>query len=173
MSRIDSPDSKPTSERQVLFLDFDGTIHRYGALRTRRGIVSSAPDIKLFEFAPVLAECIRPYEKAEIVLSTSWVRALGYQRAKNALPTELRERVVGATYHSKFYDTWAWPAIGRGIQILRYVEAHHVTKWVAIDDEVDGFDGYLLHVVQCGEMFGLGDERTRCLLRVRLAEQFG
>ncbi|WP_082625006.1 HAD domain-containing protein [Paraburkholderia caribensis] len=173
MSQREHIDGESTSERQVLFLDYDGTIHRHSALRTRRGIISSAPNIKLFEFASVLVECLKPYPQLEIVLSTSWVRGLGYQRAKSALPTELRERVVGATYHSKFYDAWAWPVIGRGIQVLRYVRTHHLTRWVAIDDEIDGFYGQMSHVVQCDETLGLGDEATQRLLRVRLAEQFG
>ncbi|WP_091790077.1 HAD domain-containing protein [Paraburkholderia steynii] len=173
MNQRDRIESESTSERHVLFLDFDGTTHRQSALRTRRGIVSSAPNIKLFEFAPVLVDCIKPYPQLEIVLSTSWVRALGYQRAKNALPVELRERVVGATYHSKFYDAWAWPVIGRGIQVLRYVQTHHLTRWVAIDDEIDGFEEFLNHVVRCDVMLGLGDEATQRLLRIRLAEQFG
>ncbi|WP_109476678.1 HAD domain-containing protein [Paraburkholderia sp. C35] len=162
-----------STERQVLFLDYDGVIHRLGAVRTRRGIISAAPSIRLFEFAPVLAECLEPYKGLEIVLSTSWVRVLGYRRAKDALPAELRERVVGATYHSKYYDAWAWPSIGRGIQVLRYVRAHRLTRWLAIDDEIDGFDEYLSHVVQCNEKLGLGDTATQNLLRVRLAEKFG
>jgi hypothetical protein len=164
---------KPTSDRQVLFLDFDGVVHRLGAIRTRRGITSAAPSIKLFEFAPILVECLEPYTRVEIVLSTSWVRVLGYQRAKKALPTTLVKRVVGATYHSKYSDAWAWPSIGRGIQILRYVQVHRLSQWLAIDDEIDGFDEYLSHVVCCDEKLGLGDMATQTLLRVRLAEQFG
>ncbi|MGF6808584.1 hypothetical protein OKW30_003710 [Paraburkholderia sp. Clong3] len=172
MNQISGSPRELTSDRQVLFLDYDGVIHRLGALRTRRGIISGAPYVKLFEFAPVLAECLEPYRRLEVVLSTSWVRVLGYQRAKNALPTVLRERVVGATYHSKFYDAWAWSSKGRGIQVLRYVRTHHLTRWLAIDDDIDGFDEYLSHVVQCDEKLGLGAVATQNLLRVRLAEQF-
>jgi hypothetical protein len=160
------------SHRQVLFLDFDGVMHRYGAVRTRRGIMSTSQSIELFEFSDILIECLEPYASLEIVLSTSWVRALGYQRAKNALPSALRERVAGATYHSKYYDARAWPTFGRGIQILRYVRTHRLTRWLAIDDEIDGLDEYLSHVVRCDESFGLGDAETQNLLKIRLAEQF-
>src|ERR1700692_2034672 len=84
--------------RQVLFVDYDGSLHRFGAYRTRRGIVSSNPaTVELFEFAPLLAELIEPYPQVEIVLSTSWVRVLGFRRARAELPVEsLRQRVVGA-----------------------------------------------------------------------------
>ncbi|MFB9125727.1 hydrolase [Paraburkholderia dipogonis] len=162
----------PASKRHVLFLDFDGVMHRLGAVRTRRGIISTTPSIQLFEFSNILIECLEPYAILEIVLSTSWVRALGYQRARNALPPLLRERVAGATYHSKYYDARAWPTMGRGIQILRYVRTHRLTRWLAVDDEIDGFDEYLSHVVRCDERLGLGDVETQNLLKLRLAEQF-
>lgn len=173
MKATDGSGHEPTSDRQVLFLDFDGVMHRFGALRTRRGIISDKPSVRLFEFAPVLVECLKPYPRLEIVLSTSWVRALGYQRAKNVLPAELRERVVGATYHSRYHDAWKWPAIARGIQILRYVRVHRLQRWLAVDDCTDGFDGFEEHVVKCDEHLGLGDSKTRDLLQRRLAEQFG
>ena len=172
MSEGSSDESMPISERRILFLDFDGVIHRLGAVRTRRGVVSAAPSIELFEFAPVLVECLKPYVGVDIVLSTSWVPALGYQRAKAALPMALRERVVGATYHSKFFDADAWSSKARGTQILRYVRTHRLGRWLAIDDDIEGFEEYSSHVVRCDEKLGLGDVETQKLLRVRLAEQF-
>lgn len=164
--------NQSASDRQVLFLDYDGVVHRFGAIRTRRGIISVSPSIKLFEFAPVLAEWLEPYKRLEIVLSTSWVRILGYQRAKAALPATLRERVIGATYHSRYYDASTWPSMERGIQVLRYVRTHRLTRWLAIDDEIAGFEDCLSHVVRCDEQLGLGDAETQKLVRNRLAEQF-
>lgn len=159
--------------RQVLFLDFDGVLHRFGAVRTRKGVSSTSPSIRLFEFSPILVECLAPHSRVEIVLSTAWVHRLGYQRAKNALPAALGERVVGATYHSKYFDAATWASKGRGTQILRYVLTHHLTSWLAIDDEIVGFGDYLSHVVICDENVGLGDMKTQELLRNRLSEQFG
>ncbi|SIT36596.1 conserved hypothetical protein [Paraburkholderia ribeironis] len=164
---------KTERNRQVLFLDFDGVLHRFGAVRTRRGIVSISPAVQLFEFAPILVECLAPHDRLEIVLSTSWVYLLGYQRAKNALPGALSERVVGATYHSKYFDSDMWASKARGTQILRYVLTHRLTRWLAIDDEIVGFGEHLSHVVRCDENSGLGDVSTQTLLRTRLAEQFG
>jgi hypothetical protein len=162
------------SSRQVLFVDYDGTLHRFGAYRTRRGIVSSDPGIQLFEFAALLAELLGPYPQVDIVLSTSWVRAFGFRQARKALPIDsLRQRVVGATFHSRFPDALAWPAIGRGVQILRYVRAHGLSRWVAIDDEDDGFEEEIEHLVKCDKRFALGDRKTHQALQCRLAEQFG
>lgn len=163
------------SSRRVLFVDYDGVLHRLSAHRTRRGIVSGDPKtIQLFEYASVLEEVIKPYADLEIVLSTSWVETLGFDRAKNALPIEsLRARVVGATFHSKYHDAWSWPIIGRGVQVLRYVRVHRLRHWVAIDDQCDGFDDHEEHIVKCEEKLALGDLKTVELLRYRLATQFG
>lgn len=109
------------SDRQVLFLDYDGVLHRGGAYRTKHGIISSDPThIKLFEYADVLAAILAPYLDLELVLSTSWVKVLGFNRARSALPVaELRAKVVGATYHSKFDDAYFWNSMARGVQVLR------------------------------------------------------
>ncbi|MBB5462343.1 HAD domain-containing protein [Paraburkholderia sp. Cpub6] len=161
-------------QRAVLFLDYDGTLHRGPTYRTRRGIVSSDPErIALFEFAPLLDALLKPYPQLEIVLSTSWVPVLGFKRAKKFLPTSLRERVVGATFHSMYADAFAWPTIGRGIQVLRYVGVHRLRRWLAIDDQDDGAEGYEKHFVKCNQALGLGDSETVELLQCRLAEQFG
>ncbi|MEX3967222.1 HAD domain-containing protein [Paraburkholderia sp. EG286B] len=159
--------------RQVVFLDFDGVLHRLGAVRTRKGITSTSPSIRLFEFAPILMDCLAPYDSVEIVLSTSWVHHLGYQRAKNALPMALSERVVGATFHSKYFDAGTWASKPRGAQVLRYVQTHRLMRWLAIDDEILGFGDHVSHVVRCDENLGLGDAKTQVVLCTRLAEQFG
>lgn len=174
MTENDSGQSLEASQRHVVFVDYDGVLHRGSARRTRRGIVSSAPKtIELFEYAWILEEVLRPHGEVEIVLSTSWVPTLGFDRARDALPlASLRARVVGATYHSRYHDARSWPILGRGIQVLRYVHVHRLQHWLAIDDRCDGFDDHDQHVVKCDERLALGDSETVELLRRRLAEQF-
>ncbi|WP_224101652.1 HAD domain-containing protein [Paraburkholderia caribensis] len=169
------PPERPwTSSRRVLFTDFDGVLRRGQAYRTQNGIVSSHPSIQLFEFAHILAEAIAPYPELELVLSTSWVKALGFDRARDSLPLPLlRQRVKGATYHSRFYDRFAWNQIPRGEQIRRYVERHHLVKWLAIDDRDDGFDDAQSHLVHCDENLGLGDATTQQILTRSLKAEFG
>ncbi|WP_429347780.1 HAD domain-containing protein [Paraburkholderia sp. Clong3] len=84
-----------------------------------------------------------------------------------------RGRVAGATYHSRYADARAWPRIGRGIQVLRYVHVHRLTRWLAIDDQNDGFEGHEQHFAKCNEQSALSDFETVEVLRRRLAEQFG
>jgi len=160
------------SERKVLFLDFDGVIHRLSAYVTPQGLVSANSSIRLFEFAPILTTLLEPYPTVEIVLSTSWVRGFGFQYARDALPVHLRNRVSDATYDPESREAWAWPEIGRGIQVMRYVEMHGLTRWLAIDDENDGFEEDTPHFIQCDPKLGLGDEATRRRIESGLFEQF-
>lgn len=171
---VEAPESMWTFTRHVLFVDYDGTLHRGDAYRTPNGIVSSHPSVQLFEFADILAGVIAPYPKLELVLSTSWVKALGFNRARAWLPLpELRERVTGATYHSKLHDRRLWNQIPRGEQIRRYVERHHLVNWLAIDDRDDGFDDAQSHLVHCDENLGLGDASTQQILKRSLSAVFG
>lgn len=169
------PSERPwTSSRRVLFTDFDGVLHRGQAYRTPNGIVSGHPSIQLFEYAHILAEAIEPYPDLELVLSTSWVKALGFNRARASLPLpELRQRVTGATYHSKFYDRHVWNQIRRGEQIRRYVQRHCLVRWLAIDDRCDGFGDAQTHLVHCDENLGLGDGTTQQILKRSLSAVFG
>ncbi len=164
-----------TSTRRVLFVDYDGVLHRGDAYRIRGSIVSSDPaNIRLFEFADVLSELLAPYPSLEIVLSTSWVKVLGYNRARDAMPVEeLRRRVRGATYHSRFDDRHLWNGVARGAQVLRYVARHRLVHWLAIDDRSDGFGEYVGHLVLCDPNQGLGDVTVQEQLKAALRLQFG
>ncbi|MFT4063331.1 HAD domain-containing protein [Paraburkholderia sp.] len=161
--------------RQVLFLDYDGVLHRGDTYLTPRGVVSSAPGtIELFEFAPVLLELLEPYPQIEIVLSTDWCFRFGLERARDALPLAgLRQRVTGATYEAELEDSALWPARQRGVQILRYARRHNLVSWLAADDRRDGFQGNYDRLVHCQTESGLGDRAVVELFQSRLAERFG
>ncbi|RIJ85285.1 hydrolase [Ralstonia solanacearum] len=170
-SRIERP---WTSTRCVVFVDYDGVLHRGDAYRTRSGIVSSASHIRLFEFADILNELLVPYPGVELVLSTNWVKTLSFNEARDAMPLEeLRRRVRGATYHSRFDDAYRWNGIARGTQILRYVSRHRLVRWLAIDDRNDGFGDYAGHLVHCDLNHGLGDFVVQEQLKAALHMQFG
>ena len=163
-----------TSERKVLLLDFDGVLHRGVAYRTKREIVSSDPSrIVLFEYAELLAQALEPYLDVEIVLATSWVEVLGFNRARDMSPVKaLRDRVVGATFHSQYFDAHHWHEISRGKQVLRYVNRHRLVSWLAIDDQYDGFEAAGRHLVLCDRDKALGDPDTQNDLASALREVF-
>ncbi|MGU7783273.1 HAD domain-containing protein [Burkholderia sp. PU8-34] len=93
--------------RSVLFLNFDGVLHRGASYLTPQGVASSAPGhIVLFEFALVLDELLRPYPYCQVVLSTDWCPRFGFERARAALPlASLRARVVDATFDAEHEDS--------------------------------------------------------------------
>lgn len=86
---------------------------------------------------------------------------------------ELRERVRGSTYHTRFDDAHRWNGIARGAQILRYVERHRLVRWLALDDQGDGFGEYVGHLVRCDLNRGLGDFVVQEQLKAALHMQFG
>lgn len=161
--------------RQVLFLDYDGVLHRGDTYVTPHGVVSSAPDtIELFEFAWELSALLDPYPEIEIVLSTDWCFKFGFEHARDSIPVEgLRVRVTGATYEAQLEDSARWPTRPRGAQILRYVRRHNIVSWLAVDDRRDGFQGYYDRLIHCQTESGLCDPAVVKLFRSRLAARFG
>ena len=160
--------------RRVLFLDIDGVLHRGIARRAGNRVVSSAPgNIELFEYASVLDELLCPYPDVEIVLSSDWALVFGVEYSVAAMPlSSLRDRVVGATYDGCTFNEMFWPLLSRGKQVLDYVARHSLTKWLAIDDRVDGFESCRGRLVACQTEVGLGDPAVIELFRQRLRQFF-
>lgn len=129
--------------KRLLFLDYDGVLHSDAVYRTRRGVELRAEG-KLFMWAPRLVEALAGHPDVSIVLSTSWVRNLGFQRARKALPSMLHQRVIGATWHSAMSrsstDYIAWDNQTRYQQIAAYLARRaDPVSWLAIDDDDKGW----------------------------------
>ncbi|WP_240160748.1 HAD domain-containing protein [Burkholderia sp. Ax-1719] len=145
--------------RQILFLDVDGVLHRGIARRVGNRVISSAPDIELFEFVPVLEELLRPYPSVEIVLSSDWALVLGIEFTRDAMASEeLGRRIIGATYEGETLDAGVWPVLPRGAQVLDYVRRNSPMRWLAVDDRSDGFEAFRGQLVHCQTDVGLGDD---------------
>ena len=156
----------------VLFLDFDGVLHPDAAY-----LIKGRPILKtqgaLFMWAPLLLEALTPFPDVRIVLSTSWARELSYTRARRWLPSGLRERVIGATWHSamsykrdgfRSLTTW-WDEATRYEQIKRYVTRAGLTQWLVVDDQPDGWaEEDRDHLVQTHGETGLSDPAALALL---------
>lgn len=124
----------------LLFLDFDGVLHPDEVYLTKNGPQLMGAG-QLFMWAPILAEALVPHSEVKIVLSTSWVRNLGFDRARKRLPAGLRDRIIGSTWHSSMAKAWSdqnwWDGASRHDQILRYVARSNVSSWLALDDDAD------------------------------------
>lgn len=157
----------------ILFLDFDGVLHPDQVYMTAAG-----PELRtvgeLFMWAPILEEELIPYPDLKIVLSTSWVRNLGFSRAKKRLSPGLQSRIVGSTWHSSMSKVWAdqiwWDETSRHGQILRYAARAKISHWLALDDDADGWAVAELHkLVLLDGSKGLSCPTAVSELRSRLA----
>ncbi|WP_430292802.1 HAD domain-containing protein [Pseudomonas sp. B1-22] len=145
----------------ILFLDFDGVLHPDAVyLRGTRRIELRAAG-ELFMWAPQLIEALATHHDIRIVLSTSWVRNLGYQKARKVLPAELGGRVIGATWHSAMNQGWPdyipWDHQTRYEQIAAWLARRlEHSPWLAIDDDAEGWPDCLhKHLVLTDPRCGL------------------
>lgn len=159
-----------TPNDRVLFLDFDGVLHPDDVYRTRNGLVLRAPG-QLMMHAGTLVEILREFPQVKISLSTSWVRILGYRRARAALPPELQALTVSSTWHSRMpkapldgYDMYS-----RYQQIRAAVTRAGLTNWIALDD--DPFESWPDHdrrLIRTDPNLGLSSLQSQEELRVKL-----
>ncbi len=159
----------------VLFLDFDGVLHpaEVGRFRTPPSIRCLEPGHELFESVPVLEAALAPYPTVKIVLSTTWVRVLGYERARARLSPGLQARVIGGTYHNRADRESGFAQWSRYLQIVHDLARRRPKRWLAIDDDAEGwpdvaYDTY----VRTPERLGLACPAAQELLARKLAEVF-
>lgn len=160
----------------ILYLDLDGVLHHEDVWRTRgRGVHfgSAGAGHTLFEHADLLCRILTPYPSLQIVLSTSWVRVLRYSYAVKRLPVGLRERVVGATYHSRHMDEAAFEALTRAQQILGDVGRRKPDRWLALDDDGEGWpEEHRPRLVLTDPALGISHALTLVELQSKLANVF-
>ena len=126
--------------KRILYLDYDGVGHDEEVYRhPKRGIYIAKPGRRLFEWMPVLVDLLAPHPDVKIVLSTSWVRMLGFDRARSYLPPALQERVIGATFHNRHMRKDEFIHLPRGQQIAQDVFRRAPQSWFAIDDDHIGW----------------------------------
>jgi len=157
----------------ILFLDFDGVLHPDAVFLTRRG-PQLRSDGALFMWAELLEAELDAFPHVKIVLSSSWVRNLGFSRATKRLPLAIRRRIVGATWHSSMSKELAdgiwWDESTRYSQIARYVSRSLVTNWVALDDDAEGWaHADRDKLVKTLPNEGISNQATRMDLRSKLS----
>ncbi|WP_211453173.1 HAD domain-containing protein [Collimonas antrihumi] len=156
---------------KILYLDYNGVLHDDKVIRNRkRGLYIATPDRSFFEWMPILEELLAPYPDVKIVLSTSWVRALGFDATRQELTESLRERVIGSTFHHPKLTPAEFDTMPRGMQILRDVERRKPTSWLALDDDAFGWPAASrAHLLETKGNLGLSDPATQDALKTMLA----
>nr|WP_173267153.1 HAD domain-containing protein [Pseudomonas sp. LM8] len=158
----------------IVFLDFDGVLHPDAVYLRLNGQVELRAEGALFMWADRLAEALQPHPGVRIVLSTSWVRNIGFHRARKALPADLADRVVGATWHSVMGKGWPdyipWDNQTRFEQIAAYLSRLPApVPWLAIDDDDRGWpDAQRSNLVHTDGMLGLSAADVQAELISRL-----
>ena len=159
----------------VIYCDYDHVLHG-GALRYRKppSLRPETPGQTLFQNAPILVRSLDPYPELKIVLSTSWVKELGFDRARGYLPQALRQRVVGATFHKRHMQKHEFSNLTRYEQIMADVQRRCPTRWIAIDDDLEGWPKESLdRIVAMPLVLGLSSPAAALELQRRLAKVFG
>lgn len=159
----------------VLYLDFDGVLHHEDVWRhPRRGLYFGGKGAghTLFENGPILEQLLAPYPEVVIVLSTSWVRALRYSHAAAKLPLSLRERVIGATFHTRM-NANAFDSLTRANQVLQDVARREPKAWVAVDDALGWPTEVLPHFVPSDPAEGIASPSVTKDLERKLLLHFG
>ena len=120
----------------LVFLDFDGVLHSDEVWFDR---ATNQPQLRapgqLFESAHLFEEAIAPYSSLLVILSTSWVRACGFEQARAFLPESLQRRVIGATYDPQSPDAWRFDRLTRYDAIAQDVKRRKPSRWLAVDDD--------------------------------------
>lgn len=163
--------------KEALYLDYDGPMHCDDVYTMRDAEGNLVPRMYetgrvLFENAPILAKLLEPYPDLPIVLSTSWVMVFGFDKAKSYLIPELQRRVIGGVFHREFFPKSQYLYTYRGDQVRRDVRERGVERWVAIDDDGNGWNGLEDHLCLVNRNLGLGDTATQAHLAALLAAQF-
>lgn len=157
----------------VLYLDFDGVLHHEAVYVDGQGQPYMHPEFaeghRLFEWVHHLDELLAPYPDMKIVLSTTWAVQLGFEVARSRLPESLRKRVIGCTYmpavHGVTREQKAdFNATPRGFQVQYDVLRRRPRRWLAIDDEINGWAGAEDHLIPTDGKRGLGWEEARAYL---------
>lgn len=161
--------------QMTLFLDYDGVLHPDDVYLTRQGPKLQSTG-ELFMWVDLLDELLEEFPKVRIVLSTSWVRNLGYDKAKKRLPLQLQNRVIGSTWHSSMAHEMAsvlwWDQASRHDQIVRYASRARLQHWVALDDDAVGWaNSYSDRLVLTTPSVGISHPDALAKLRQRFAMQ--
>ena len=162
----------PGKGQKIVYLDYDGVLHHTDVYWSKDiGFYLRAPDrYKLFQHVSLLEELLAPYPSISIVLSTSWVLSphSGFEDARVRLTPALQERVIDCTHWDEHANPFA--VIPRGLQVTRDVKQRQPSKWLAIDDDEDGWDVSRSNLVLSHQYNGIADKDVLVELKRQLAK---
>lgn len=154
----------------LLYLDYDGVLHHEDVWwHARVGPYLRAPDqYKIFQHLDLLEQLLAPYDEVRLILSTSWVRRYGCSKAGKQLGPRLRQRVLGATFHSRMNE-FKFMELPRGQQVWNDVLRRKPRGWLALDDDGEGWPAESAgHFIKTHATEGISDNQVLSVLKERL-----
>jgi hypothetical protein len=161
-----------TPDMKICYLDYDAVLHDGNVLRNRtRGLHIKTPGRTFFEWMPILDGLLAPCPELKIVLSTTWVREIGFNEAKHELSPALRDRVIGSIFLHPGIIKAEFDTMPRGMQIADDVSRRRPSHWFALDDDAFGWPAkYKDNLIQTGTASGVSDPAVQERIRRRLTE---
>lgn len=147
----------------VIFLDFDGVLHKFGedALDDEFRLL---PNPNLFCWRGILAEALRPWPEVKIVISSDWARLFSDENLARLIGPELGERMIGVVETR---------AADRAREVLKDAQRRGLSRWLALDDHdsvrehAEAGDARFIH---CDPELGVSDPRVLLALRAELGK---
>lgn len=128
----------------ILFLDFDGVMHR--------------AENGSFERMPQLSRLLAEHPDLVVVLSTNWKVNAAPERLLALFPAELRGHVVGVTP-----DLADGSPFQRERECVAWAKARGLGRYIALDDDPSGFSEGCPFLVLTDRYVGLDEEAVaRC-----------
>lgn len=159
--------ARAVQRAHTIYLDFDGCLHDSSVwIPADREPYCDTPDRTLFEWAPILVDVLAPYPDVRIILSTSWLK-LGFETARDKLPSGLRERVISATSANPeaAYASQQLTLRGEQVRVDAARRGLERWEWIAIDDDRNGWADMEDRLVLCRGGFGLSDPDVQARIR--------
>lgn len=151
-----SPYVDSSAEQLLIFLDFDGVLHRFEDRH-------SCPYSKLPDFEKVL----RLNDQAKIVITSSLREEKSLWELRRIFSSDTQARIIGATPILPLDSAVDLPG-SRYREILLYLKEHPAKRWVALDDDASLFPPGCLNLIVCERGF---DDRAAKQLENVLASR--
>jgi hypothetical protein len=139
----------------ILYFDYDGVLHpsdvriiRAEPLRPRIYQNGRPTDRPLFDHASLLENILEPFPDIRVSLATSLVYTFGYEFSVQQLPSALRARVVGTIWQGWLLQ---FPPPRRHDAVTIDAEERGVERWLALDDDVEGWPVNQRHLLVAPE----------------------
>lgn len=127
--------------RHVLFVDFDGVLHRTGATLD-----------KLFSNLPMLEAWLRRRPSIDVVVSSSWAQVHPIEELRSYFSEDLQARVLGALGRSSARHVFERQAHAE-LWMAKHGCRH--AAWAALDDEAWQYSPGCEQLVVCDPKVGL------------------